>query len=92
MIVPSLRTARIAALVSGLTALVATLTGTASWTLFGVCYVAWCYSGWVLYFAGRASSGKLRMLELLMAATGLIAAFGIAAHVYLLALGPAWIL
>lgn len=91
-LVPSKRAVGITSIVSGLTALIATLTGRASWILLGACYVAWCYSGWGLYFAGRSFSGRLRMLEYVLVATGVAAALAVASALYLLALGPSWLL
>ncbi|HWL40444.1 MAG TPA: hypothetical protein VNO75_09415 [Gemmatimonadaceae bacterium] len=91
-IVPSQRGAAVTALVAGATALGASLAGATSWSLLAACYVAWCYSGWALYFAGRVQSGALRVLEYVFVVSGLIAALTLAAHLYMRALGPSWIL
>jgi hypothetical protein len=90
LLVPSQRAAAITSVVAGAIALVATLAGVTFSPLLAGCYVAWCYSGWALYFAGRTHSARARVLEYLLVATGLIAALTLAADLYMRALGPAW--
>ncbi|MFN2636991.1 MAG: hypothetical protein ABR585_08195, partial [Gemmatimonadaceae bacterium] len=42
---------RLTGLLSGVVALAAAIAGVGSWILFGACFVAWCYSGWLINFS-----------------------------------------
>lgn len=81
-----------AGLGSGLFALVAVRLGVGSWMVLGSAFVIWCLSGWRFYFADSPSQRNVRILGYIFLSTGLLVGAAILAKIYLVALGPPWIL
>jgi hypothetical protein len=77
---------------SGLIGLVAVRLGVGSWMVLGTAFVAWSFSGWQLFFADSGNHRAMRILGKIFLSTGLLVAAAILLKIYLMALGPAWVL
>lgn len=77
---------------SGLSGLVAVWVGMGSWMVLGAAFVIWCFSGWRLFFADSSNERVVRVLGYVFLSTGLLVVAGIVLKLYLVALGPPWIL
>ncbi len=79
-------------LAAGLMALIAVLTGSPSWMLLGCAVVVWATCGWAIYFRPRPRQHLVAALGSLLLASAALAALAVLSGLYLLALGPSWIL
>jgi hypothetical protein len=77
---------------SGLLGLVAVEVGAGSWIVLGTAFVAWSFAGWQLFFADSRNHQTVRILGKIFLSTGLLVAAAILLKIYLIALGPAWVL
>jgi hypothetical protein len=66
--------------------------GVGSWIVLGLAFVVWCLSGWRLFFAGSQDNRAVRVLGYIFLSTGLLVAAAIVVKLYLVVLGPPWIL
>lgn len=89
---PSPRTLGIIALVDGIFALALVVSGSSSWILLGTLLVVWIVCGWAIYFRPRPRQPLIAALGSVMLWSAALAALTVLAGVYLLALGPSWIL
>lgn len=78
--------------VSGLIALGAVILGVPSWMLLGTTLVVWILSGWALFFQARPSIPLVSALGAFLVASALATAIAVLLGLFLLALGPSWIL
>jgi hypothetical protein len=77
---------------SGLIGLLAVGLGIGSWMVLGAAFVVWCVSGWRLFFANSGDDRRVRLLGYVFLSTALLVGAAIVLKLYLVALGPAWIL
>ena len=79
-------------LMSGLIALAAVILESASWMVLGVALVIWILSGWAIYFGSRPLQPPIAALGSLLLISAAAAALAVLSGLYLLVLGPSWIL
>ncbi len=77
---------------SGLTALTIVVMGSSSWILLGTALVVWILCGWAIFFRPRPRHALVEALGLVLLLSAAVAALAVLSGVYLLALGPSWIL
>lgn len=80
------------ALAAGVIALIAAATDKASWILLGAALAIWSVCGWAIYFRPRPRHPVAATLGSVLLISGVIAALAALSGIYLLALGPSWIL
>jgi hypothetical protein len=80
------------ALAAGVAALTAAIAGSASWILLAAALAVWSICGWALYFRSRPSRQVVATLGTVLLLSAAIAALVALSGLYLLALGPSWIL
>ena len=84
--------AGVIALVDGAVALAAVATGRASWILMGIAVIVWIMCGWSIYFRPAPRQPALAVLGTVLLVSAGIAALTVLSGLYLLVLGPSWIL
>ena len=80
------------ALIDGLIAFTAVALGSASWILLGVATVVWIVCGWAIHFRPRPRQPLVAALGSVLLWSAALATLVVLTGVYLLALGPSWIL
>lgn len=80
------------ALAAGVVAFTAVVAGSSSWILLGAALSVWSACGWAMYFRPRPRHPVAAVLGYVLLASTLSAAFAVLSALYLLALGPSWIL
>jgi hypothetical protein len=86
------RTAGVIALVDGIITLIAVALGSDSWILMGIALIVWIMCGWSIYFRPQPAQRVVAMLGTLLLVSAGIAALAVLFRLYLLLLGPSWIL
>ena len=86
------RTAGVIALIDGVIALTAVAFGRASWMLMGIALIVWIMCGWSIYFPPPPSQRAVAVLGAVLLVSAAIAALAVLSGLYLLVLGPSWIL
>ena len=86
------RAAGVIALVDGLVALGAVAVGRASWIVMGLALIVWTLCGWSIYFRPQPSQRAVAVLGTVLLVSAGIAALAVLSGLYLLVLGPSWIL
>ena len=79
-------------LVSGAIALASVVAGSTSWMILGVALVIWILAGWAIYFGSRPLPPAMAALGSLLLVSAAAAALAVLSGLYLLVLGPSWIL
>jgi hypothetical protein len=79
-------------LVSGLIGLAAVVLGFPSWMLLGTALVVWILSGWALFFRPGPDQPLVAAFGSFLVLSAAAAALAVLVGLYLLALGPSWIL
>lgn len=80
------------ALVDGIFALTVVALGSSSWILLGIAVVVWILCGWAIYFRPRPRQPLIAALGSVLLWSAALVALAVLSGVYLLALGPSWIL
>ena len=80
------------ALAAGVVALTAVIAGVSSWILLGAALSVWSFCGWAIYFRPRPRQRAAILLGFALLASAITAALAVISALYLLALGPSWIL
>lgn len=86
------RTLGTVALAAGLVALTAVLAGSTSWMIPGAALAVWSLSGWAIYFRSAAPDRVTAALGAVLLLSAAAATLVVLSGLYLLALGPSWIL
>ena len=86
------RAAGVIALVDGIVTLAAVALGSGSWILMGIALIVWIMCGWSIYFRPQPSQRVVAVLGTLLLVSAGIAALAVLSGLYLLVLGPSWIL
>lgn len=86
------RRAGVIALVDGAVALTAVALGRASWILMGIALIVWIMCGWSIYFRPEPRPHVVAALGTVLLVSAGIAALAVLSGLYLLVLGPSWIL
>lgn len=89
---PSPRMLGAIALVDGIFALTVVALGSSSWILLGIAVVVWILCGWAIYFRPRPRQPLIAALGSVLLWSAALVALAVLSGVYLLALGPSWIL
>lgn len=76
----------------GLIALTIVALGSSSWMLLGAALVVWVLCGWAIFFRPRSRQPLINALGSILLLTAAVAALAVLSGLYLLALGPSWIL
>ena len=77
---------------AGVVALAAAVAGSASWILLGAALAVWSICGWAMFFRARPNQRTVAILGSVLLLSAAIAALVAISGLYLLALGPSWIL
>jgi len=77
---------------SGALALGAALIGIRSWIVPGAAFVLWIFSGCALFFRTKPTSRLVSISALFLLLSGTLVALAVLVGLYLLALGPSWVL
>ncbi len=88
----SARTLGAIGLAVGLIALIAAVLGSPSWMLLGTALVVWILCGWGLFFRAGARDRRMAALGSVLLLSAALAALAVLSGVYMIALGPSWIL
>ena len=80
------------ALVAGLVALTTVIAGSSSWILLGAALSVWSFCGWAIYFRPQPRQRAAAVLGSVLLVSAITAALAVLSGLYLLALGPSWIL
>jgi hypothetical protein len=88
----SSRAAGVVALADGVITLAAVAFGRSSWILMGIALVVWIMCGWSIYFQPRPTHPAVALLGTALLISAGIAALVVLSGLYLLVLGPSWIL
>ncbi|MEO7823183.1 MAG: hypothetical protein ABIS15_06215 [Gemmatimonadaceae bacterium] len=89
---PLPRTLGAVALLDGIFALTVVVLGSPSWILLGSLLVVWIVCGWAIYFRPRPRQPLIAALGSVLLWSAALVALAVLTGVYLLALGPSWIL
>jgi len=89
---PSPRTLGATAFAAGLIALSVSASGSPSWILLGAALAVWSFCGWAIYFRRRSLDRVSATLGSVLLLSAAAAALVVLSGLYLLALGPSWIL
>jgi hypothetical protein len=84
--------AGVIALIDGIVTLAAVAFGADSWILMGIAVIVWIMCGWSIYFRPQPSQRVVALLGTLLLVSAGIAALTVLSGLYLLVLGPSWIL
>jgi len=84
--------AGIIALVDGIITLALVAFGRASWILMGIALIVWILCGWSIYFRPQPGQRVVAALGTVLLVSAGIAALAVLSGLYLLVLGPSWIL
>ena len=82
----------ITALIAGVVAFGAVAIGSSSWILLGAALTVWSLCGWAIYFRPNPGTRLRAALGTVMFLSAAVAALLTLSGLYLLALGPSWIL
>ncbi len=77
---------------SGAIALAAALLGVRSWIVPAAAFALWLFSGCALFFRARPTSRLVSIAALFLLMSGIVVALAVIVGLYLLALGPSWVL
>ena len=80
------------ALAAGLVALTAVLAGASSWMILGAALAVWSVCGWAIYFRPHTPDRITAVLGAVLLLSAATATLVVLSGLYLLALGPSWIL
>jgi len=80
------------ALADGVMTLTAVALSRASWILMGIALIVWIICGWSIYFRPRPEQPVVALLGSVLLASAGVVALGVLSALYLLVLGPSWIL
>jgi len=81
-----------AGLAAGLIALALVMAGSSSWMALGAALVVWTLCGWAIYFRPPSPVPVVAALGNLLLLSAATAALAVLSGLYLLFLGPSWIL
>jgi hypothetical protein len=88
----SSKAAGVIALIDGLLTLGVVAVGRASWMLMATALIVWIVCGWSIYFRYAPRDSLVAKLGVVLLASASIAAIAVLSGLYLLVLGPSWIL
>jgi hypothetical protein len=88
----SSKSAGVVALADGALTLGIVVVGRASWMLLAIALTVWIICGWSIYFRSAPRESGVARLGVVLLVTAGIAALAVLSEVYLLVLGPSWIL
>lgn len=79
-------------MVDGAATLVAVMLGRPPWMLMGVALIVWIMCGWSIYFRPAPRQPAVALLGAVLLVSAGCAAVAVLTGLYLLVLGPSWIL
>ena len=88
----SSKSAGVLALADGALTLGIVVVGRASWILMAIALTVWIVCGWSIYFRSAPRESAVARLGVVLLASAAIAALAVLSGLYLLVLGPSWIL
>lgn len=77
---------------TGVLALLVVVLGASSWMLLGTALLLWILSGWALYFLPKPHQPVVAALGSFLLFSAALAATAVLLGLYLVVLGPSWIL
>lgn len=86
------RAAGVIALLDGVIVLAVVALGSPSWIFMGIGLFVWIICGWSIYFRPRPGQPLIAALGTVLLVSAGIAALTVLSGLYLLVLGPSWIL
>jgi hypothetical protein len=79
-------------LAAGSIALAGVILGASSWMLLGTALVLWILAGWALFFLPKPRQPIVAALGSFLLLSAAVTALAVLAKLYLVALGPSWVL